>query len=357
MEKNSVRISNMKSARTLRVAVPVLKNNEVGVMERILGSGGFCTVSAIRWIKINVNVPPSVSSNSASASSVSASASDVDDRAHAHDHARALEDARSRLSKQFDGYEEKHHSSKNIVIPGYTKISDELLLEQSQRPPRVALKKVKSSLQNDNDRYRIGVQDLVAEASVLAQCSHPHIISLYAVGCDDDDSNTNENTASEYASASASASASANSNFMIPPKISFMVIDQLRSTLRNKLHKWREDKGATPTFLKSKKSLDDLWLERMIVIAKVAGAVQYLHSKGFLHRDITPDNIGFADDNVVKLFDFGLAKSVGRGGDGDGHGDGDGDGRGHFNDVTEDGCVEGDENEIFDLTSNTGTLR
>ena len=353
MEKNSVRISNMKSARTLRVTVPVLKNNEVGVMERILGSGGFCTVSAIRWIKINVNVPPSVSSNSASASSVSASASDVDDRAHAHDHARALEDARSRLSKQFEGYEEKHHSSKNIVIPGYTKISDELLLEQSQRPPRVALKKVKSSLQNDNDRYRIGVQDLVAEASVLAQCSHPHIISLYAVGCDDDDTNTNENTASEYASASASE----NSNFMIPPKISFMVIDQLRSTLRNKLHKWREDKGATPTFLKSKKSLDDLWLERMIVIAKVAGAVQYLHSKGFLHRDITPDNIGFADDNVVKLFDFGLAKSVGRGGDGGGDGDGDGHGRGHCNDVTEDGCVEGDENEIFDLTSNTGTLR
>ena len=347
MEKNRVRISNMKSA------VPVLKNNEVGVMERILGSGGFCTVSAIRWIKINVNVPPSVSSNSASASSVSVSVSvsDVNDHAHAHDHARdharALEDARSRLSKQFEGYEEKHHSSKNIVIPGYTKISDEQLLEQSQRPPRVALKKVKSSLQDDNERYRIGVQDLVAEASVLAQCSHPHIISLYAVGCDDDDDDDDNytNTASGY------ASASANSNFMIPPKISFMVIDQLQSTLRNKLHKWREDKGATPTFLKSKKSLDDLWLERMIVIAKVAGAVQYLHSKGFLHRDITPDNIGFADDNVVKLFDFGLAKSVGRGEDVDGGG------RGHCNDVTEDGCVEGDENEIFDLTSNTGTLR
>ncbi len=280
--------------------IPLLKANEVGVIEKVLGSGGFCTVSPVRWVNINAQ-----NFESSSESQLN---------------------ARSGVAKQFKDYEEKYHSSKNIVVPGYT--TPKLVDPTEQKPPRVALKRVKPSLKQE--RYIVGVNDLVAEASILAQCSHPNIISLYAVG--HDSSEDEQNDCDHHQTSS-----------LVPPRISFVIIDQLRSTLRNRMYKWKESRGVTPSIMRSKKAVHDLWLERLVVIIKVADAIRYLHSKGFVHRDIHPDNIGFTDDDVVKLFDFGLAKSVGR--------------EGKNNDVTSDGGVDGDDNQLFDLTSMTGTLR
>jgi serine/threonine-protein kinase len=46
------------------------------------------------------------------------------------------------------------------------------------------------------------------------------------------------------------------------------------------------------------------------VVAKVARAVHYLHTKGFVHRDLKPQNILFAGDEPF-VSDFGLAKAQG----------------------------------------------
>jgi len=47
----------------------------------------------------------------------------------------------------------------------------------------VVLKRLRNSL--DTELLKIGLSDLLVEASILAQCSHPNIISIHAIGGDD----------------------------------------------------------------------------------------------------------------------------------------------------------------------------
>jgi serine/threonine protein kinase len=58
--------------------------------------------------------------------------------------------------------------------------------------------------------------------------------------------------------------------------------------------------------LKKKKKLSEQ--EARIYIAEVILALEHLHSKGIIYRDLKPDNIIIAEDGHLKLTDFGLSK-------------------------------------------------
>jgi len=120
------------------------------------------------------------------------------------------------------------------------------------------------------------------------------------------------------------------------------MIDQLKLTLRKKIMQWKVQKES---WWISKKSRDLLWLERIIVIKKIADAIQYIHAKGIVHRVIDAKNIGFCTKKNVKLFDFSFAKSVGRVG------------TNNNRYMTTNGGLFGDDKDVFALTIKTGRLR
>lgn len=49
------------------------------------------------------------------------------------------------------------------------------------------------------------------------------------------------------------------------------------------------------------------WREAVLIVAQVAGYLQYAHEKGFVHRDVKPANILLKSDGTPVLADFGLA--------------------------------------------------
>lgn len=112
----------------------------------------------------------------------------------------ALKDARMRSKTLFEGYENNSHLSNanrrwyqikalkfgkklRCYILKKTFEKDHSNKYYKETYNTVVLKRLRNSL--DTELLKIGLSDLLVEASILAQCSHPNIISIHAIGGDD----------------------------------------------------------------------------------------------------------------------------------------------------------------------------
>ncbi len=152
-----------------------------------------------------------------------------------------------------------------MAIPGYRILrkirqggmSTVYLAIQKSIDREVALKVMSPSLSSDpsfgSRFYR--------EAKIVGQLSHPNIVSIYDVG-----------SYKHY---------------------NYIAMDYLPGApLEDRLDEGISDQQAS------------------IVIREIAATLDYAHQRGYIHRDIKPDNILFHADGSAVLCDFGIAKAL-----------------------------------------------
>jgi serine/threonine protein kinase len=155
---------------------------------------------------------------------------------------------------------------------------------------KYVMKHLKLNRMLDPQRFCMEAADLVMEALLLSNLQHEHIIQLqgWANGGID-----------AYSSGSHGAY--------------FLILDRLQYTLAEKLRDWREsklDQSFETVFEPLSSNGIQQLLSRMMITKQIASAVAYLHSRDVIFRDLKPNNVGFDERGIVKIFDFGLSREL-----------------------------------------------
>ena len=150
----------------------------------------------------------------------------------------------------------------------------------------------------------MGAADLATEVMILANLSYPNIVQIRGVSAADFD------------------------------KISFvqgyfLILDRLYYTVEEKLPKWKKELPKW-SMLSKKRQMIEL-SKRLIAAYDLASALQYLHHRKIIYRDLKAQNAGFDARGDIKLFNFELSRDL----------------------KMEDKTVDGN----YKLTGNTGTRR
>lgn len=127
----------------------------------------------------------------------------------------------------------------------------------------VALKTIRPASHSDDEEVREFQQRFIREAQAAGILNHPAIVTVHDIGQDD------------------------------TTQINFIAMEYVEG------HNLKEilAQGRPLTF----EAIGD-------IIAQIADALDFAHSKGIIHRDVKPANIILLDGNRAKIMDFGIAK-------------------------------------------------
>eukprot|EP00581_Thalassiosira_minuscula_P009927 CAMPEP_0183708554 /NCGR_PEP_ID=MMETSP0737-20130205/4832_1 /TAXON_ID=385413 /ORGANISM="Thalassiosira miniscula, Strain CCMP1093" /LENGTH=515 /DNA_ID=CAMNT_0025936447 /DNA_START=214 /DNA_END=1761 /DNA_ORIENTATION=- len=161
---------------------------------------------------------------------------------------------------------------------------------------RYAVKFLKEEIRSNPQKYAIGTADLVLEGMFLASLAHPNIIKVRGL---------------PEGGVKSLMRPSNNQGY-------FLIMDRLFDTLSDRIYnEWKETHRVVIRqkfgFLKNKKDkaeADKALVVRLKVAFDIAAALQFLHSKSIIYRDLKPENLGFDVRGDIKLFDLGLVKEL-----------------------------------------------
>jgi serine/threonine protein kinase len=93
-------------------------------------------------------------------------------------------------------------------------------------------------------------------------------------------------------------------------------MERLHGTLREKITWWDDPCTSMTNFRYRQRqrhsfsTKNPLWNTRIQILSDIANAMEYLHSKNIILRDLKSENAGFDINGKIKLFDFGLATAL-----------------------------------------------
>lgn len=158
---------------------------------------------------------------------------------------------------------------------------------------KYVIKHLKAELMEEFSLFCIAACDLVLEAQYLSRLNHENILKIHGWSYDGADSFSNGKH-DDY----------------------FLILERLHETLDNRIETWKRSELTSSLTSKegtSSKGKDcDIILERTNVAFGIASALEYLHKKNIVFRDLKPDNVGFDERGTAKLFDFGMARELPR---------------------------------------------
>jgi serine/threonine-protein kinase PpkA len=106
----------------------------------------------------------------------------------------------------------------------------------------------------------VAVKRFIKEAQTISSLNHPNIVRIYETGR--------------------------------TPELRFMAMEFFPESLKRRM---QERDHLVPD-------------EALAIVNQVATALFYAHARGFIHRDVKPDNIMFRPDGTPVLLDFGIAR-------------------------------------------------
>lgn len=235
--------------RDYRGELPIFFESEVKV-EQILGKGSFCMVWTIKQVQLRKT------------------------------HTLPNPLGRQRLADRMNAGSTKH---KDPSLAIYGKPDKQAV--DPTAPPRCVVKRLRTDIYCHFDDMSRAQEDLKAELEILLKVGtgvHPNIIELYGIGISaeepprrSDDTNDDENDDNDKPQ-----------SISIGP--TFLILSRIRSTLEQLLCRWRDQRGLgiAAAFGWSQSSTRNLWLERMILLSRLTDAIQFLHSKQIIFRDL-----------------------------------------------------------------------